>query len=132
MAGAFLLRYALPVCEVNEAQVDELRRDLLVLREEIDRLLGLTQDGVRPVDLDEPIGRLTRMDSLQMQSLARASRQGLEVKRRQVLAALDFIAAGDYGLCRRCEEPIGFRRLKVRPETPFCLSCQETLESERR
>jgi DnaK suppressor protein len=132
MAGAFLLRYALPVCEVNEAQVDELRRDLLVLREEIDRLLGLTRDGVRPVDLDEPIGRLTRMDSLQVQSLARASRQGLEVKRRQVLAALDSIAAGDYGLCRRCEEPIGFRRLKVRPETPFCLSCQETLESERR
>jgi DnaK suppressor protein len=132
MAGAFLLRYALPVCEVNEAQVDELRRDLLVLREEIDRLLGLTRDGIRPVDLDEPIGRLTRMDSLQMQSLARASRQGLEVKRRQVLAALDFIAAGDYGLCRRCEEPIGFRRLKVRPETPFCLSCQEALESERR
>jgi DnaK suppressor protein len=132
MAGAFLLRYALPVCEVNEAQVDELRRDLLVLREEIDRLLGLTRDGIRPVDLDEPIGRLTRMDSLQMQSLARASRQGLEVKRRQVLAALDFIAAGDYGLCRRCEEPIGFRRLKVRPETPFCLSCQETLETERR
>jgi DnaK suppressor protein len=120
------------VGELNNAQIEELRRDLLVLREEIDKLLGLTRDGVRPVDLDEPIGRLTRMDSMQMQSLARASRQGLQVKKRQVLAALASIAAGEYGLCRRCEEPVGFRRLKVRPETPFCLPCQETLEAERR
>lgn len=111
---------------------EELHRDLLALREEIDKLLGLTRDGVRPVDLDEPIGRLTRMDSLQMQSLAKASRQGLQVKRRQVLAALDAIEDGEYGLCRRCEEPIAFRRLKVRPETPFCLPCQEALEAERR
>ena len=86
---------------------------------------------VRPVDLDEPIGRLTRMDSLQSQSLAQASRSGLEVKKRQILAALDLFARGEYGTCRRCEEPIGFRRLKVRPETPFCLPCQEALEEER-
>lgn len=132
MAGALLLFYDPDVSEMDDAQVGELHRDLLVLREEIEKLLGLTREGVKPVDLEEPIGRLTRMDSLQMQSLARASRQGLEVKRRQVLAALDFIAAGEYGLCRRCEEPIGFRRLKVRPETPFCLTCQETLEAERR
>jgi len=132
MAGAFLLRYDLRVSGLKDVQIEELRRDLAGLREEIDRLLGLTRDGVRPVNLDEPIGRLTRMDSLQMQSLAQASRQGLEVKKRQVLAALDFIAAGEYGVCRRCEEPIGFRRLKVRPETPFCLGCQEALESEHR
>ena len=116
------MRYDPRVGELNRAQIEELRRDLLVLRGEIDKLLGLTRDGVRPVDLDEPIGRLTRMDSMQMQSLARASRAGLQVKQRQVLAALDFISAGEYGPCR----------LKVRPETPFCLSCQETLETERR
>lgn len=117
--------------ELDRSRIEELHRDLLALQTEIERLLGLTRDGVRPVDLDEPIGRLTRMDSLQMQSLARASRQGLEVRRRQVQAALDLIARGEYGFCRRCEESVGFRRLKVRPETPFCLPCQEALEAER-
>jgi DnaK suppressor protein len=116
---------------LDSGKTEELRRDLLSLQREIERLLGLTSEGVRPVDLDEPIGRLTRMDSLQMQSLARASRQGLEVKRRQVQAALDAMAKGEYGVCRRCDEPVGFRRLKVRPETPFCLGCQEALEAER-
>lgn len=115
---------------LDDGKTEELHRDLLSLQQEIERLLGLTSAGVRPVDLDEPIGRLTRMDSLQMQSLAKASRQGLEVKRRQVQAALEAMAKGEYGICRRCEGPIGFRRLKVRPETPFCLSCQEALEAE--
>lgn len=118
--------------EISETLTQELRRDLLDLQEEIGRLLDLTRDGVKPVDLEEPIGRLTRMDSLQTQSLTRASRQGLEVRMRQVQAALDLIDRGEYGLCRRCENPIGFRRLKVRPETPFCLACQEALEEERR
>ena len=30
--------------------------------------------------------------------------------------------------CRRCEEPIGFRRLQARPETPLCVACQNQRE----
>jgi DnaK suppressor protein len=113
---------------LDSSQIEELQADLETLEENIDRILGLMKEGTRPVDLDEPIGRLTRMDALQAQSLARSSRQGLEVKRSQVASALAEIEEGGYGLCRRCEGPIGFRRLKVRPETPFCVRCQEKLE----
>lgn len=114
--------------ELTGSQVEELRADLTALGESIDRLLVLMKEGVRPVDLDEPIGRLTRMDALQAQSLARSNRSGLQVKLRQVKLALTNIDEGTYGLCRRCEDPVGFRRLKVRPETPFCVHCQEELE----
>ncbi len=115
--------------ELDENQIKELKEDLFSLRDQITRFLGLTVEGARPVDLDEPIGRLTRMDAMQQQSLTRASRQGLEVKLRLVKAALDSMKREEYGLCRRCGEPTGFRRLKVRPEAPFCISCQEGLES---
>lgn len=115
--------------ELGSEQLEELQRDLLSLSEEIERLLVLTKDGVRPVDLEEPIGRLTRMDALQQQSLARANRQVLELRRKQVLGALKVYDSGSYGICRSCEGPIGFRRLKVRPETPFCVHCQERMES---
>jgi DnaK suppressor protein len=114
---------------LSDEQARELKEDLLALRAEIERLLGLTLEGSRPVDLDEPIGRLTRMDAMQQQSLTRASREGLKVRLRQVKGALDSMEREEYGLCRRCGEPTGFRRLKVRPETPFCITCQEELES---
>jgi DnaK suppressor protein len=115
--------------ELDEQQIAELKGDLLTLRDEISHFLGLTLEGSRPVALDEPIGRLTRMDAMQQQSLTRASRQGLDVRLRQVKAALEAMKREEYGFCRRCGEPTGFRRLKVSPEAPFCIGCQEGLES---
>ena len=35
---------------------------------------------------------------------------------------------GEYGLCRRCDEPIAYRRLKARPESPYCIACQDEIE----
>jgi len=43
-------------------------------------------------------------------------------------AAFEQIEAGNYGLCKECEEPIGFQRLKVRPVTTLCIRCKEEQE----
>jgi RNA polymerase-binding transcription factor DksA len=42
---------------------------------------------------------------------------------RQIEAALDRIASGDYGICVTCGERISEERLDVLPYTPFCRSC---------
>ena len=42
--------------------------------------------------------------------------------------ALARIADGEYGACLSCEEPVGYARLKARPETPFCIACQARRE----
>ena len=43
--------------ELTPAQIAELRVDLVSLRQELESLLQATDAGVKPVDLDEPIGR---------------------------------------------------------------------------
>jgi len=83
---------------------------------------------ISPVDLGEPIGRLSRMDAIQQQQMARATRDALETRRQQVAAALAAVEPGDYGSCRRCKESIDAARLRVRPESPLCLDCQRDLE----
>ena len=45
-----------------------------------------------------------------------------------ILAALDRITAGEYGLCTECGAPIGQRRLEVVPEACHCIDCQEAAE----
>ena len=92
-------------------------------------MLELSKDGAKPVELSEPIGRLTRMDAIQQQMMTKASRETYQRKLRQVKVALEAMERDDYGYCRSCEEPIAFARLKARPETPFCLSCQDARES---
>lgn len=38
-------------------------------------------------------------------------------------AALGRIAAGTYGICLNCDEPISDARLALLPDTPLCKSC---------
>ncbi len=114
--------------ELSRAQTEELRRDLEELSAGLGAQLESTREGARPVSLDQPIGRLSRMAAIQQQEMAQAGRRGMEVRLRQVKAALASLGEGDYGICRSCEEPIGYSRLKARPETPYCLHCQASRE----
>jgi DnaK suppressor protein len=114
--------------QLTSEQVEELQQILLSERARLEDLLNVSKEGARPVGLDEPIGRLTRMDAIQQQQMTKASRSTYEVKLRQVKAALHLLGKDEYGLCRSCEEPIGYARLKARPEAPYCLGCQDARE----
>lgn len=48
--------------------------------------------------------------------------QGLK-EAQQIKAALKRIAAGTYGVCVQCDEPIPEKRLELLPHTPLCTAC---------
>jgi DnaK suppressor protein len=114
---------------LSDAQRTELREDLLKLRAELQETLSLSSEGARPVDLEEPIGRLSRMDAMQQQSMLKANRAAAQLRLAQVEGALVRHREEDYGECQGCGEWIGYPRLKARPEAPFCLSCQGAQET---
>ena len=60
--------------ELTEAQIQELKGDLLALRENLKKLLESSKDSTQAVEPDRAIGRLTRMDAIQQQSMAKANR----------------------------------------------------------
>ena len=101
-----------------ESEIASLKKDIISLEE-----------SVQPIAPDVSLGRLTRMDAIQQQQMTKANRSTCEVKLRQVKASLELIGKDEYGFCRSCEEPIGYPRLKARPEAPYCLSCQGARES---
>ena len=47
---------------------------------------------------------------------------------RLVTEALKRIAAGEYGCCMECEEPISAKRLAALPWAALCLTCQEAAD----
>jgi DnaK suppressor protein len=110
--------------ELTGAQIEELRGELGALKEALERALDGSKEGAQVVSLDQPIGRVSRIDAIQQQKMAEASRRQQELRLGQVKIALGAVERGDYGYCRSCEEPIAYRRLAARPETPFCLRCQ--------
>ena len=48
---------------------------------------------------------------------------------RNIQAALRRIEERTFGTCTNCEETIGRNRLVAVPWTPFCIRCQEALDS---
>jgi len=49
-------------------------------------------------------------------------------KIRDIDAALERIANGEYGVCMRCEEEISPQRMKVRPFSRYCIDCKTEIE----
>lgn len=114
--------------DLTPVQRDELRADLEALRVELNQVLKDSSDSAKPVDLDQPIGRVSRIDAIQQQKMAESARRGARSRLERVQAALSALRRDEYGMCTECEEPIGYRRLKARPESKLCIECQGARE----
>ena len=114
--------------ELTDQEKAELHQALLDLRIELKQLLDDSSSGALPVSLDEPIGRLSRMDAMQQQSMVQANRRTAQTRLNRIDVALRRYANDEYGLCVECEEEIGYARLKAQPEAPFCIECQSNRE----
>jgi len=117
--------------DLAASQTEELRADLERLIADLLAMIEQTRSGSKPVGLDEPIGRLSRMDAMQQQRMTQENRAAAQRRVVQARAALVRMDEDEYGECQSCGEDIGFARLKAAAETPFCVECQGRLESGR-
>ena len=109
---------------LSKAQRAELKDELERQLGRLQKSMKVTDEAMRTVELDQTaVGRLSRMDSLQNQSLSKGLREREVVRLSQIREALARVEAGSYGLCTACEGPIPFERLYVFPEAPECAGC---------
>jgi DnaK suppressor protein len=100
-------------------------RDRLVA-ERADRMSDAdnTNADRKPVMLDQQsVGRLSRMDALQGQAMAKAMQGRREGRIRAIDAALERLSGEDFGWCEDCGEFIGVKRLDLDPTLLLCVSC---------
>jgi len=113
-------------------QKETLRQQLLAMRVALEERMRLAAQETQPVSLDQPIGRLTRMDAIQQQQMALGQLQRVEQERQQIDAALRRLEQDTLGRCLRCQELISYDRLTIRPTTTLCYECQGELETRNR
>jgi len=101
-----------------------IKEKLENLRDEIIALSEAARDNRKPVTLDQKsVGRLSRMDSLQVQAMDKAQETARQKRLVRIDAALTRFEAGDYGYCVTCDEEIGAKRLELDPAVPLCIGC---------
>ena len=77
-----------------------------------------------PVMLDlSRVGRLARMDAMQVQAMAEAQDRRRRLQRRRIEEALDRLANGTWGVCTECGDAIAPRRLEFDPSVGTCFQC---------
>lgn len=105
-------------------QLDELQAELERQLRRLQKSMKVTDQALRPVELDQSaVGRLSRMDTLQNQSLSRGLREREVVQLSQIREALARFPDRTYGECTVCGGSIRFERLFVFPEAPECAGC---------
>ena len=98
-----------------------------VIRAEMGQLKVLSEtakESRAPVGLDQQsVGRLSRMDAIQQQSMELATEDRRQQRLTALSAALKRIEAGDYGYCLKCDDKIAAGRLAVDPAVSLCIGC---------
>lgn len=101
-----------------------LRAALVTRLEALHDASETTADNRRPVELDQTsVGRLSRMDAMQVQAMAVATERRRHEEMRRVEAAIKRIDEDEYGYCIACGEEIPAKRLSVDPVIPICIRC---------
>lgn len=81
-----------------------------------------TIEGRAPVALDQQsVGRLSRMDALQMQQMALAADRQRNARSSRIRNALDRMERGEFGYCIACDNGIPEARLDADPSVPMCV-----------
>lgn len=108
---------------MDETFVSEMRERLEARAAELRDTIGRIDGTTAPISPNNAIGRLTRLDAMQATSMRRAVARDHDVELQNVGRALKAIAAGEYGVCRRCKEDIATARLRAKPEAFLCVAC---------
>lgn len=102
----------------------DIRQRLLELRAELQAEAESARGSADIVELDQSkVGRLSRMDAMQVQAMAKAAGQRRDAALRRIAAALQRVDNGEFGTCAACEESINPKRLELDPTVLLCIEC---------
>ncbi|MGI9367255.1 MAG: TraR/DksA family transcriptional regulator [Ruegeria sp.] len=109
---------------MNETDLEHFKTLIHARIRELEQNSASGQQAQSVVELDQQaIGRLSRMDALQNQAMAKAQQARRDLETRRLQAALARIDEGEFGYCEDCGDEIPRGRLELDLSASKCVSC---------
>lgn len=109
---------------MNESDITLTANKIRARLIEIEAENQLGQDAQAVVELDQQtVGRLSRMDAMQHQAMARAQQTRRNTEIVRLNAALARMDEGEFGYCEDCGDEIASKRLDLDPAATKCITC---------
>lgn len=111
---------------MNQQEIEQFRTRLLNLKSELAQLEDALEETGKPVELDQTkVGRLSRMDAIQVQQMALEASRRRKNQLLKIEGALRRIELNEYGYCFICGDEMDINRLYADPTNTRCMKCVE-------
>lgn len=115
--------------ERDDLDLAAIRRTLEGERDDLSEASEKTAEDRSPVEVDpQTVGRLSRMDAIQVQAMAVATEARRQDRLRRIAAALERLDDGEYGYCLGCDVDIPAKRLAIDAAVTLCVDCASRTE----
>ncbi len=112
-----------------KSEKEALKKIIKQELKDLEGLLSLSGSSAKTVKLDQTAtGRVSRIDAIQQQKMAMNSLRRDSEREQRLIRVLARIDDELFGICEECDQPIPFKRLQIKPESRFCISCQVLME----
>ncbi|WP_299944668.1 TraR/DksA C4-type zinc finger protein [uncultured Ruegeria sp.] len=109
---------------MNSAEMEHFRQLILQRLGDLAAQSAAGQDAQSVVELDQQaVGRLSRMDALQNQAMAKAQQVRRDTEIHRLQTALARMDEDEFGYCEDCGEEIAHGRLELDLAASKCVSC---------
>ncbi len=110
---------------MDEHIKDAIRQAVKEQIVDLEQGLSDLEERSETVDLDQPIGRLSRIDSLTNQGILLSGISKSKARLTALQRTLQDIDDPEFGHCLECGEEINIKRLIALPESKLCISCAQ-------
>ncbi|MFN3917351.1 MAG: TraR/DksA family transcriptional regulator [Flavobacteriales bacterium] len=105
--------------------MDEIKKKILAQIAKTEELIAEYKEMTKPVAPDVAIGRISRMDAINNQSVTEAALRQAEDKLKKLHYVLSKVGSEDFGICLKCKIQIPVERILIRPESVYCVRCAQ-------
>jgi len=110
------------MAKIDRAEIRlRIESEILKTRKLVEEYRELT----KPVEPENAIGRISRMDAIQNKSVTEAALRKTKEKLDKLEFALTKVDDDDFGICSNCKKPIPVGRLLIMPQSRTCVACSQ-------
>lgn len=106
--------------EINKAEIKiKIELEIQKTQELVLEYTELT----RPIEPENAIGRISRMDAINNKSVIEAALRQAKEKLEKLKFVQTKLNDADFGICIKCKKPIPIGRILLMPQSRTCVTC---------
>lgn len=108
---------------MTDSEKSELRDSIKKQLKDLEKTIESLTESTQPVAPDVSLGRLTRMDAINMKGIHESNLRDARSKKQGLESTLKRLDEPDFGQCVSCGSQIPVARIVAVPESNKCVNC---------